>query len=129
MLARRLLLLVAVLMALTVVATLVAPPPPKAPVATTGGAEAPAEPADDTTEIRLDAGAGRQNAEVGDGDLVHLVVTAKDLDTVEIPDLGLVRAVAPDSPAEFDLLAQKGDYPIVLLDAAKTIGTLRVTGR
>jgi hypothetical protein len=127
-LARRLLVLVVVLMGLTLVAALLAPPPQAPVVNSTGGAEAPADGSTDAVEVTVDAGEGERDAEVAEGDVVHLTVRSDELDSVELRGLDLIRTVAPDTPAEFDLLADvPGDYEIVLNEAEETIGTLRVT--
>jgi hypothetical protein len=134
-LARRLLLLVAVLMGLTVLATGLAPPPPKQPVQSSPTPSAGVPPADvapiDTVQLTVDASRTKPKSVVANsGDVVHLTVSADSLDAVEIVGLDLLRAVAPDSPAEFDLLAPAGthEFPIVLTQAGRTAGTLRITG-
>ena len=127
MLARRLMVLVLVLTGVTLVAALLAPPPREPAAPQTGGAEAPAEIAE-PVEITLDTAEGQRDAEVSEGDIVHLIVRSSRNDSVELRGLDLIRTVAPDTPAEFDVLADApGDYPIVLLDAAETVGNLRVT--
>jgi hypothetical protein len=129
-LARRLLVLVLVLMGLTLVAALLAPPPQAPVVSSTGGAEAPADGATDAVEVTVDAAEGQRDVEVSEGDVVHLEVRSDQLDSVELRGLDLIRTVAPDTPAVFDLLADTpGDYEIVLTAADETLGTLRVTPR
>jgi hypothetical protein len=133
-LARRLLLLVAVLMGLTVLATGVAPPPPTQPVrpatptpsAGSGGASS-----SQTVQLSVDATKEKpQSIAANSGDVVHITVRAGALDTVEIVGLDLVRSVAPESPAEFDLLAPDGtqQFPIMLVESGRRAGTLQITG-
>ena len=80
--------------------------------------------------IQLDTAEGQRDVEVSEGDIVHLAVRSLRHDSVELRGLDLIRTVAPETAAEFDLLADApGDYPIVLLDADEVVGTLRVTPR
>ena len=56
-----------------------------------------------------------------------LTVKGKQVDTVSINDLGEQETVEADSPAQFDLVPETaGQYPIVMLESGKTIGTLVV---
>ena len=114
-------------MALTLVAAMISPAPRQlSPV--TGGAEAPAGAVDPTVEVELDTRDDQRLVEVGQDDVVHLTVKADALDVVELRGLDLMKTIAPDTPAEFDLLADTpGDYPIVLTSVDKTIGTLSVS--
>jgi hypothetical protein len=132
MLGRRLLLLSAILLGLTLVATALAPPPAPAPrdapTVTSGGARAPDAGGLDPVEVTLDVSSGERDVEVAAGDLVRLEVRSDRLDAVELRGLGLVRAVAPDSPAQFEIYADRaGDYPLVLVESGATVGTLRVS--
>jgi hypothetical protein len=53
-------------------------------------------------------------------------VDSDTLGTLQINGLGLIEAVAPDSPAQFDFLADSvGDYPVVT-DAGDKVATIRV---
>ena len=131
MLARRLLLLIAILMGLTALAAGLAPPPPREPPMPRSPTVAP--PFDESpstpVDLSVDASApGAQSVAANAGELVHLTVTSDDLATIELENLGLVEPVAADSPAEFDLLAVEGTYPIVVMETDKTVGTLEVTG-
>jgi hypothetical protein len=129
-LARRLLALALVLTGFAVVAALLAPAPQQQRANPTGGVEAPADADDPTLEFTLDASEGQREVEVSEGDVVHLAVKHDTADSVEIRGLDLIRTVDPDTPAEFDLLADApGNYDIVLLTDEETIGTLRVTPR
>jgi len=129
-LARRLMVLVLVLTGVTLVAALLAPAPRQSAKNPTGGAEAPPAELADPVEVTLDTSEGQRDVEVSEGDIVHLVVRSSRDDSVELRGLDLIRTVAPLTPAEFDLLADApGDYPIVLLSADETVGTLRVTPR
>ena len=128
MLARRLMVLVLVLTGVTLVAALLAPAPRQPATNPTGGAEAPAAGLDEPVEIQLDTAEGQRDVEVSEGDLVHLAVHSLRHDSIELRGLDLIRTVAPETEAEFDLLADRpGDYPIVLLEAGEIVGTLRVT--
>ena len=123
---RRLLALVAVLIGLTLVAAMLSPAP-REPVPASTPEASPAA-GGDAVEVTLDAGAGQRDVEVGEGDVVRLLVSSDTLDSVELQGLDLIRTVAPETPAEFDLLADEpGDYPIVLTAENRTAGTLRVT--
>jgi hypothetical protein len=139
MLVRRLLILLAVLIVLTAVAGSIAPVPiaptptpsptptpraiPRAPQAAPA-----AEP--DRPDVRADLSsapriaARRITARVGDQ--VSITVRAEDIDSVALGELD-VEPVEPGVPARFDLLADTaGSYPLVLLGAARRIGTLVV---
>ena len=119
--------LVLVLTGVTLVAALLAPAPRKEVAPSTGGAPAPAAELDEPVEVTLDVSEGQREVEVSEGDLVHLIVRADADDSVELRGLDLIRTVAPETPAEFDVLADApGEYPIVMLLAREMIGTLRV---
>jgi hypothetical protein len=134
MLGRRFLLLVAVLMGLTALAASVAP---RQPVSRDGrGATPTATPpfsASGTGDIepvpkRLNTAEGITRVVVHEGDLVDLVVTGSEVDSVTLLDE--VVPIDPDSPATFQLLADDpGEYPIELLDADRQVGTLVVRRR
>jgi hypothetical protein len=137
MLGRRFLLLVAVLMGLTALAASVAPRDP----AVRGGenerrrtpqAAAPAAPTPDpatssrTVVQTVSADDARpKRIEVTAGDIVELEVEAPTTGSVEL--MGRIEALAPESPARFNLLADEpGDYPITLLEEEREIGVLTV---
>jgi hypothetical protein len=136
MLGRRFLLLVAVLMGLTALAASVAPrePPVRDRRAATPSPSATptAEAAVGPSDIRsvdktISASEGPARITVRQGDLVHLTVESAELDTVSLMDE--FKPVEAQSPAEFDLLADKpGSYAIELLNAKRRIGTLVVRG-
>jgi hypothetical protein len=123
-LARRLLAFVAVLMGLTLIAAILAPAPRQtAPPATATPAE---KTVAQTAVITLDTADGQREAEVEEGDDVVLTVDSDTLGTLQINGLGLIEAVAPDSPAQFDFLADSvGDYPVVT-DGGDKVATIRV---
>lgn len=129
MLARRLLILLAVLMGLTALAAGVAPrrtlPPGDEPSATPEAATAaPAQRAVVRT-LSADEPSGRKIV-VRRGRLVHLTVEGDVVDSVQLGDLE-VQSLDPDSPAQFELLADDpGNYPITLLDAQRRLGVLQV---
>jgi hypothetical protein len=140
MLGRRFLLLVAVLMGLTALAASVAPRDPAlqdpesgrrtaTPTPSPQSAEpaAPRAATDVTTVVRtISADAERQQrVVVTEGDLVELTVEGSELDSVEV--LGLIEPLDRNSPARFNILADRvDDYPIKLLEAEREIGTLEV---
>jgi len=128
MLARRLLIALAVLMVITALAAGVAPRESAmdgdspSPSATAG--EVAQEPVMQT----LDAQAEGQRVEAEVGQIVRIVVTSDELDTVSMADVGF-ETTEPDSPARFELLADvPGTYPIELLEADRQIGELEITG-
>jgi hypothetical protein len=128
-LAQRLLILVVVLIGLAVVAAALNPgvrtAPPAAQPAPALEAQDPTPPA--TVARTLDSAEPARTIAVDQGDDVQLTVRVTDLDSVAIPDLGELQAATPDSPAEFDIRADRaGSYPIELGDGTE-IGTLRVT--
>src|SRR4051794_5708082 len=62
------------------------------------------------------------------GDDIALDVTAGTVDSVVIDGLDAVQAVAPDSPAHFDLFADRaGTYPIRLEDSERQLGELVIS--
>ena len=129
MLARRLLLLAAVLMLLTVLAAGLAPrrPAEQAPVA-----EAPSLPAGSTVVKEIAADPGEESRVlVRRGDLLQLEVTGDGelLDSVLIEGLDQMEAIAPLTPARFDIIAEApaGLYPIRLVDADRRIGAIEIT--
>jgi len=78
--------------------------------------------------VTLNTGARQRDVEVAEGDLVRLVVRSDRDDSIELRGFDLVRTVAGDTPAEFEVYADEaGDYPLVALEQDTTIGTLRVT--
>jgi hypothetical protein len=130
MLGRRFLLLVAVLMGLTALAASIAP---REPLVRERGGPAPTPtptPAAEANAMRsvaktISADTGHARVVVRAGDLLHLTVDATEVDTVTVMDQ--FKPVEADSPAVFDLLADKpGSYPITLLDADRRVGTLVV---
>ena len=130
MLARRLMVLVLVLTGVTLVAALLAPAPRQPSTNQTGGAEAPSAGLEEPLVIQLDTAEGQRDVEVSEGDIVHLSVHSLRHDSIELRGLDLIRTVAPETTADFDLLADEpGDYPIVLLAADEIVGTLRITPR
>lgn len=132
MLARRMLVILAVLLGLTALAAGIAPP---RPVVREGGARttpsptAPAEAMASRTferTISADVGEDRQRIVARTGDTLVLTVESSGIDSVRIGDLA-TRAVEPDSPARFELLADDpGSHPIELLESDRRIGTLEV---
>jgi hypothetical protein len=125
-LARRLLILAAVLMGLVALAAGVAP---REPVRDTAGSPAPSRGASTpmaAVERTLDAESGNQEVAAHVGQTVIITVETDELDSVSLGDYGIETA-DPESPARFELLADEpGSYPIHLLQADRTIGTLEI---
>jgi hypothetical protein len=135
-LGRRLVILVAVLMGLTALAASVAPPPAEqrrqgrqtptpspTPSTSTSTAGDPNE-----LSLTLEVGAKSHELHAVVGDSIRLEVTAGVADSVVIDGLDAVEAVAPDSPAEFELFADRpGTYPISLLDSGREVGELVIS--
>lgn len=64
------------------------------------------------------------------GDQLSLTITSARFDQVEIPGLGLVRAVGPSAPAQFELLAETPEsYGVRLVEANRLIGRIEVRER
>jgi hypothetical protein len=129
MVARRMLTFLVLLLVVTALsAALVAPPPRTAPPA------ASPTPRPEPTEVithRIDADRRRpRTVTVRSGDLLSLTVSAGTADAIELQGLSTLRAVDPETPVTFDVLADvPGDYPVVLVGAARTVGTVRVLSR
>ena len=61
------------------------------------------------------------------GDLIRFEVTGDVLDSVEIERLDRIDAIAPGTPARFEILADAaGVYPIRLVEADRRIGRLDI---
>jgi hypothetical protein len=125
-LARRLLIIAAVLMGLIALAAGVAPRESAreatTPSAPTRGAATPVA----AVERTLDAASSDQEVAARVGQTVHIIVESNELDSVALGDLD-VETADPESPARFEWLADvPGSYPIRLLQAGRTIGTLEV---
>lgn len=121
---------VAILLAVTALTAGLAPPPPRGEVrAPQIGPSPTAGPA--VVERSLDADRRRPSTiALETGDLLRLTVTGSEPDAVELQGLSSLRAIAPETPVIFDVLVQApGEYPVVLLQAARTIGTVRVVNR
>jgi hypothetical protein len=143
MLGRRLLMLMAVLLGLTALAAALAPRPTV--MTPRGGTQASptAEPSSAATTtgasqvvartLSADAGAvrdGRNVVRAREGDTVRLSVHGDVLDAVELQGLGEIAPLEPGSPAHFEFIAdERGEHPIVLLDADRRIGVLDILPR
>jgi hypothetical protein len=135
MLGRRFLLLVAVLMGLTALAASVAPRQPISRddrgAATPTATPTPTAPGTgdvETVSKQLNITERITRVVVDEGDLVYLEVRGSELDSVTL--LEEVEPIDPDAPAVFELLADEpGDYPIVLVDADRQVGTLVVRAK
>jgi hypothetical protein len=130
MLARRMLVFVAILMGLTALAAGLSTPPgarlgEPSPEPVLG---APTHPATPAIERTLDLGAPPQTVAVNQGDELRLTVEGDALDTVELVGMDQLAAIAPETPAVFDLLADRpGSYPIRLVGSGRHAGRLEVT--
>ena len=138
MLLRRLLLVIAVLMAMTAVTVALSPrerggatttgtvasPPPAAPVA---GDVSPSEregqaPGEAPLETLRAQGSG-QVVRIDIGERLRLRVVSDTLESVQLGEDGPIEAVDPDSPAEFEILAEPGlDAQVRLLESGRPIG-------
>jgi hypothetical protein len=139
MLGRRLLVLMAVLLGLTALAAALAPRPTVVPQR--GGLTSPtparATPSPDTgpsqvvsRTLSADEGADRGGANIvraREGDTIRLSVRGDVLDAVELQGLDEIEPLEPGSPARFEFIAdERGEHPIVLIDADRKIGELDV---
>jgi hypothetical protein len=127
MIARRMLIFFVLLLVVTALsAGLIAPP--HAPVA--GPEPTPAGTAMHSAVITRTIDAARRRPRtisVHSGDLLSLTVRADADDAVELEGLAAVRPIAPETPVTFEILVDApGEYPVVLIDAARTVGTVRV---
>jgi hypothetical protein len=130
MLARRILVFVMLLLVVTALTAGLTAPPRRS----TSGAQASPVPRSQRSVIverTLDASRPKpRTVTVRSGDVLTLTVRSDTADAVELQGLGSLRAVAPDTPVSFDVLPDApGDYPVVLVDAGRTIGTVRVVSR
>jgi hypothetical protein len=132
--ARRLLLLVALLMGLTALAASIAPreeevnPPPKVE---RPPASPPAAPADRegtvTKTLSTDESDARDLIVADRGDVVHLTVSGRAVDAVQIAGLDLVQPIDPDTPALFEFVADTpGTFDVSLLEEPRVVGRLRI---
>jgi hypothetical protein len=127
MFVRRMLLFALLLLAVTTLTAGLAPPPrlrDRQPSPT------PAPPPGDTVVVARTLDASRrmpQTITVRTGDRLTLTVRSGEPDAVELQGLGALRPIAPGTPVTFDVLADSpGTYPVVMLDAGRTVGTVRV---
>lgn len=64
------------------------------------------------------------------GDLVELTVTAEQVDSATIEDLGLTEALAPEAPAQFSFLADRpGSFPVTLTLTDDRAGRIVVSAK
>ena len=128
MLARRLLIALALLMAITALAAGMAPRESALREDSSPTPAASSAPAAEPVEATLDAQSEGQRVEADVGQIVRIVVTTDELDSVQLAELGTETA-DPESPARFELLAETpGTYPIELLQAERRIGELEISG-
>lgn len=127
-----------VLLGISTIAAALVPPQDRSGGDTTGRARTSTQKGTDTGPDRVPTGQALGAAiEVGGkkttvvpirvGDQLSLTISSTRADQVEIPAFGLLKAVAPDAPARFNLLAEReGDYPIRLVDADRVVGRIVV---
>jgi hypothetical protein len=130
MIARRMLTFFVLLLVVTALsAGVLAPPRP--PVRTTGPPPAPTATSSPVIARTIDAGRARpRTVTIHSGDLLSLTVRADSDDAVVLEGLGALRPVAPEAPVTFDVLGDApGAYPVVLVGAGRTVGTVRVLTR
>jgi hypothetical protein len=128
--ARRLILaMVALLLISSVIAALVPVPRDEVPAGTAPATETRAS--GELVSRTLRAAAKKpQRIEIRLGDQLSLRVTSKVVDEVEIPALGELADVDPDSPAHFDLLPfETGTYNVRMRGSGKMVGRIVVRGR
>jgi len=136
MLGRRFLLLVAVLMGLTALAASLAPREPLvrdrderagSATATPTPAPVPAKALEPVQKTIITA-ENPTRVTVREGQQVELTVRGSEVDSVMVLDE--IEPIEEESPAVFEILADEpGEYPIVLLDADRQVGTLVVRAR
>jgi hypothetical protein len=128
MIVRRLLIALAVLIALTAIAAGVAPQSRVETGSTPQAAPVPGAGEEVARTLSTRAKPAERRVSVQSGDMVRLTVRGPEIDSVQVGDFKSV-PLDPDAPAVFELLAEDpGSYPIRLLDADRTIGTLEITG-
>ena len=136
MAARRLVAVLVVLLILSTVAAVLLPAP-REPIGssttTTTSAEATpsrAGAAGRLVHVRLSADRTPQTKRIHIGDELRLRVTSSRSDQVEVRGFGVVEAVNRDAAAAFDLFAdRRGTFPVVLVDARRTVGRIVVAPR
>jgi hypothetical protein len=130
---RRTIVAVAIVMGLMALAASLAPPPERTgptpePALSPGPSAAPSVTAGDEVARTIRLGGSAPDVRVRVGDTLGLTVTGDAVDTVVIPDLGVVEPIDPASPADIELYADTpGRYPISLLGSGRAIGTLQIT--
>src|SRR5262245_41193470 len=143
MAARRLLIVMLVLLGISTLAAALVPPRALRDDGTGSTAATTTEPAETAAPNPVPAGTlleaeievgghdipvvGTESQPVRVGDQLELSVTCHCRDLLEIPALGLVDAVAPDTPATFDLLpTQPGSYGIRLVEEGRVVARIEV---
>lgn len=127
MIARRLLIFALVLLVVTAISTALAPPPGQrladrdpSPAPSGASETALVERTVDATDV------APADVELQEGDRLRLTVESDEAGYVELRDLGQLKAIAPGTPAVFDVLPPAGEYPVVL-DGVRTAATVRVS--
>jgi hypothetical protein len=124
MTARRLLVAAALLMGLTALGAGLSAPSRR--LRSDGVTLAPAVTAAPVVVRTLDAAHPRTVA-VHQGQQLELTVRSSVLDAVELVGLDELQAISPETPAVFNLIADRpGRYPVVLTQAGRSAGMLHV---
>ncbi len=134
MVARRLVILMVVLFAASALAAALAPQPPvgeEEETTTEPAVSAPPAAAERGRLVRATLNAGGRKPrtiELREGDQLALLVRSETPGQVEIPALGLLDHVDPDTPARFDLLGERiGRLEVRLVEPPRTVGTIEVS--
>jgi hypothetical protein len=120
-------------MLLAALAAQVAPPPERS--------DQSAEPTPTVAEPRRSAesgqiiertlkvgGAGTTLIQASPGQTIRLVVEGDSLASVELKGLDIIETVAPDSPAMFDIYADReGTFPVVALESEREIARIEIS--
>lgn len=136
---RRLVAVLIVLLVFSTIAALLLPAPRQSGTttrsttsrSTTTTAPSPARPRPGkVVQAHIAAGAGAHPIELHVGDELRLRVIARRPDQVQLEGFGLIDAVAPDAPAQFDAFAERsGRFPVRLVEADRSVGEVVVKPR
>jgi hypothetical protein len=133
--ARRLVIVMLVLLGVSTLAAALAPMEQDGPdedtTTTTTTTDPGVEPSGRLLHRRIPARRQRgRRIRVEVGDQLALAVASRHTDQVEIPDLGELEDVFPDTPARFDLLlSEPGRHAVRLVTADRTVGRVEVAPR
>jgi hypothetical protein len=128
--ARRLIIIVLALLVVSSIAAALAPVRDSSDEpATTPEPTADEQPRSGFVRRTIDAATHEREAiAIKRGEQVELIVRAARTDQVEVVGLGEIEDVDPNAPARFDLLPREpGIYPVRMLDAGRTLGSIEVS--